>query len=167
MVGLPSITGPLTVALFNGTLVLGTIVLGAQIDRLHVTTVILISTLGAALSVFIVWGTSTALPVLCAFSIMYGFFAGAFSICWTGIVKEIQTSDTQADTGLIFGMFLAGRGVGNLASGPLSEALLAGTSSPDDVRLGFKTSYGKLIVFVGATALLSGLSFVCRRLKWV
>ncbi len=148
-------------------LVLGTIVLGAQIDRLHVTTVILISTLGAALSVLTVWGTSTALPVLCAFSIMYGFFAGAFSTCWTGIVKEIQTSDTQADTGLIFGMFLAGRGVGNLASGPLSEALLTGKPSYDDVRLGFKTSYGMLIVFVGVIALLSGLSFVGRRLKWV
>ena len=167
MIGLSSIAGPLTVALFNGMLVLGTIVLGAQIDKIHVTMVMLISALGAALSVLVVWGCSTSLPALCAFSMIYGFFAGAFSTCWTGIVKEIQARDIHADTGLVFGVFLAGRGVGNLASGPLSEALLAGRPWYKNVALGYGTGYGELIAFVGATALLSGMSRAGRRAGWV
>ncbi|ERF77044.1 hypothetical protein EPUS_07950 [Endocarpon pusillum Z07020] len=117
-IGLPQIAGPLTVSLFNGTLVLGTIVLGAQTDRLHVTTVILISAIGAACSVFILWGISISLPALCAFSIVYGFFAGAFSTSWSAIIQEIRDRHPDADAGMVFALLAAGRGVGNLASGP-------------------------------------------------
>ena len=96
---------------------------------------------------------------------MYSLFAGAFSTCWTGIVKEIQTSDTHANTGLMFGVFLAGRGIGNPASGPLSQALLAGRPWSGVVRFGYGTGDGELIVCVGIITLLSGLSFVCREIK--
>lgn len=166
-IGLPPIAGPLAVSLFNGTLVIGTIVLGAQADRLHVTTVILVTAVGAGLSVFLLWGFAVSLPMLCAFSIVYGFFAGAYSTAWSAMIMAVQESDPTADTGLVFGMFAAGRGIGNLASGPLNEALLASQLWRGHGWLGYDTGYGALMVFVGVTALASGASWVGKRIGWI
>ncbi|KAL8692143.1 MAG: hypothetical protein Q9218_002762 [Villophora microphyllina] len=166
-IGLPPIAGPLTVSLFNGTLVIGTVVLGALSDRLHVTTVILVTAVGAGLSVFLLWGFAVSLPMLCMFSIVYGFFAGAYSTAWSAMITAVQESDPSADTGLVFGMFAAGRGIGNLASGPVNEALLATQLWRGHGWLGYDTGYGALIVFVGVTALASGASWVGKRAGWV
>lgn len=85
--GLSSISGTLTVALFNTTSVFGAIILGTLIDNLHVTTVILISGLGATMSVFLLWGLAVSLPLLCIFSLIYGLFAGGFT---TTVSEGIQ-----------------------------------------------------------------------------
>lgn len=159
--------GSLTVALFNAALVLGTILLGAQTDRSHVTDVILVSAVGASVSVFMLWGFSTALPTLCIFSIVYGFFAGAFSTSWTAIIRELRLIDSHADAGIMFGMFAAGRGIGNIVSGPISETLLATGSWQGFAELGYGTPFGGLIVFVGVTAMLSGSSWLGRKAGWV
>lgn len=163
--GMPAISGALSVALLNGALVAGTMVLGAQIDRWHVTTVIVLSTTGGAIAVFALWGASVSLSTLCVFSVMYGFFAGAYSTCWSAIVKSIQRSNAAEDTGLVFGMFLAGRGIGNIVSGPLSDTLVQRTKASGQQNLGYSTEYGHLIIFVGVTALLSGASWVVRRFQ--
>lgn len=60
--GLSSISGSLTIALFNATSVLGQIGFGILVDRMHVTSVIFISTIGATLSIFLFWGLSMSLP---------------------------------------------------------------------------------------------------------
>lgn len=160
---LPPISGSLTVALLNAALVAGTIIFGAQTDRLHVTTVIVLSTTGAGMAVLVLWGISVSLPTLCVFSIVYGFFAGAYSTCWSAIVKNIQRDNATADTGLVFGMFLAGRGIGNIASGPLSAVLLSQKNRLGQSDLAYSTEYGALIVFVGITTLTSGASWAARR----
>lgn len=153
-------------SLFNGTLVLGTIILGAQTDRLHVTTVILISAIGAAGSVFILWGISVSLPALCVFSIVYGFFAGAFSTSWSAIIQEIRDRNPDADAGIVFAMLAAGRGIGNLASGPISDAILSSNLWQINAGLGYGTRYSWLIIFIGITATMSGFSWVGRKLGW-
>lgn len=84
------------------------------------------------------------------------------------MVKNIQTNVVAADTGLVFGMFLAGRGVGNLVSGPVSESLLAKKAwTQGEARLGYGTGYGSLMVFVGLTAFFGGISWAARRARWV
>ena len=140
---------------------------GALTDRLHVTTVILMSTIGATLSVFLLWGLSASLPILCIFSVMYGLSAGGFSSTWTGATQEIRKRDDNAELGMVFGLLAAGRGIGSVVSGPLSEALLSGEPWRGEAKLGYGTGYGPLIVFTGISAIFGGFSWVGRRAGWV
>jgi MFS family permease len=57
--------------------VLGCVFIGILVDRYHVTTVILGSTIGAVVSVLVFWGLATSLELLLIFSAAYGFFAGS------------------------------------------------------------------------------------------
>lgn len=165
--GLSSISGTVTVSLFNTTSVFSQIILGFLSDRLHITTVILISTIGATISVFLLWGCSTSLPLLCIFSLVYGLFAGGFTSTYTGSIQEVKRADDHAEAGLIFGLLAAGRGIGSVVSGPLSEALLSERPWVGDAILGYGTGYGALIVFTGVSAMLGGMGWVGRRVGWV
>lgn len=165
--GLSSSIGSLLVALINALSVIGTVIMGMLIDRFHVTTVILLSTIGAALSIFLFWGFATALPLLCIFSIAYGFFAGGFVSTNAGVIKLVKAVDEKADVGMLLGVLSAGRGIGALVSGPLSEALLRGDPWKDELGFAYGSGYGLLIVFTGITAVLGGMSVLGRRLGWV
>ena len=165
--GLSPTAGTVTVSLFNTTSVFGQLTLGSLVDRLHVTTVIFISTVGATISVFFFWGFSTSLPLLCVFSLAYGLFAGGFTSTWPGVIQEVKKSDHRAETGLMFGLLCAGRGVGSVVSGPLSEALLSDRPWVGEAFAGYGSGYGGLIVFTGVSALLSGVSFLSRRVGWI
>lgn len=165
--GLSPSTGSLLVALLNGAAVFATIIMGMLIDRFHVTTVILFSTIGAVTSVFLFWGLSTALPLLVMFSIMYGFFAGGFVSTIAGIIKLSKRHDQSADVGMMIGVTSAGRGVGSVLSGPLSAALLSGGKWRGKAAFGYGSGYGELIVFTGVTAAVGGMSFFGKRLGWI
>ena len=165
--GLTSISGTLTVSLFNTTSIFSQVILGLLSDRLHITTVILISTIGATMSVFLLWGFSTSLPLLCIFSLVYGLFAGGFTSTYTGSMKEVMRADDLAESGLVLGWLAAGRGIGSVLSGPLSEALLSERPWVGDALSGYGTGYGALIVFTGISAMLGGTSWVGRRIGWV
>ena len=165
--GLSTSTGTLLVALINGAAVFSTITMGMLIDRFHVTTVILLSTVGAAISVFLFWGLSTALPLLCIFSILYGFFAGGFVSTNAGVIKLVKQRDESADVGMLIGLLSAGRGIGAVLSGPLSEALLNERPWQGKAGLGYGSGYGGLIVFTGVTAVLGSVSFFGKRLGWM
>jgi MFS family permease len=163
--GLTTLSGSLTIALFNSTSVIGQVGFGILIDRMHVTSVILISTIGATLSIFLFWGLSMSLPLLCIFALMYGVFGGGFTSTYTGVVKEVKSKTPSAETGSIFGLLCAGRGIGAVCSGPLSEVLLGEQPWKGMASLGYGTGYGGLIVFTGITALCGGLSFIGKRAK--
>lgn len=165
--GLSSISGTITVSLFNTTSVFGQVILGFLSDRLHITTVILISTIGATISVFLLWGFSTSFPLLCIFSLVYGLFAGGFTSTYTGSIQEVKRADDRAEAGLVFGLLAAGRGIGSVVSGPLSEALLSERPWIGDATMGYGTGYGGLIIFTGVSAMLGGMSWVGRRVGWV
>jgi hypothetical protein len=62
-------------------------------DRFHVTTVILLSTIGATFSVFVFWGLSTTLPLLCIFAILYGV------LCWWIRKYKCRRYETSKETG--------------------------------------------------------------------
>lgn len=147
--GLPSIAGTLTIMLFNVTSVFGQVLMGALTDRLHVTTVVLISTIGSTLSVFLFWGLAVSMPVLFIFALAYGLFAGGFTSTFSGVIREVQRLETGTEAGMIFGLLSAGRGVGSVLSGPLSEALLREKPWVGEAALGYGTGYGGLMVFTG------------------
>ncbi|KAJ5510100.1 Major facilitator superfamily domain general substrate transporter [Penicillium expansum] len=133
-VGLSQNTGTMLVSLFNATSIVGGIALRALCDRFSVTNIMLLSSVGSALSVFLFWGmassssaesSQTAIALLTVFSITYGFFAGGFSSTWSGVITQIKRdSSPSLDTGLVFGLLAGGRGIGNVISGPLSTVLL-------------------------------------------
>jgi MFS family permease len=165
--GLSPSIGTLLVALVNASGVVSTILGGFLIDRIHVTSVIALSTVGTAIAVFLFWGLSTALPLLCMFSILYGFFAGGFVSSFGGVVKVVKQMDERADVGTLLGLLSAGRGIGAVVSGPMSEALIKGKSWQGQAGLAYGSEYGSLIVFTGITATVGGVSFVGKRLGWV
>lgn len=186
----------LTVLLVNVASVVGCVAMGWLIDRLHVTTCILVSTVGATLGTLLLWGFSTSLPVLYLFCVVYGVFAGSFTSAWPGIMRDMTkqqpfsghthddnaaaggVSDTAAtgeeygtnnvDPIMVFAFLALGRGVGNVVSGPLSEVLVRGGSPWRGQALGgYGSGYGSLIAFTGATALFGGGSWVWRRMGWL
>ncbi|EEP80141.1 predicted protein [Uncinocarpus reesii 1704] len=158
-----------TIALLNGAAVFGCIFVGFLIDRFHVTTVILISTIGATFSIFILWGLSSSIALLCIFSITYGFFAGGYSSTYAGIIRELRSdeSDGGGEPGMVIGFLAAGRGIGSVICGPLSEALVKRRPWVGKAGMGYGTEFGPLIVFAGISALLGGLSFGARLLRWI
>lgn len=96
----PSI-GTLLIALVNAAGVFSTISMGMLIGRFHVATAIQLSTVGAAISDFLFWGFSSALPFLCVFGIFYGFFASGFVSIIAGILKVITQRDLYSTLALL------------------------------------------------------------------
>lgn len=154
----------LTLILVNVAATIGCIVVGAMVDHLHITTVLIIISVGASMATFVVWGVSTTLPPLYIFSLLYGVTAGGYSTSWSGMTKEIQRQSSGADANMLFGVLAAGRGVGSIASGPLSEALLtAGSTSRGEAMLAYGSNYGALISFAGCTALMGGVTWMTKK----
>ncbi|KAL8832067.1 MAG: hypothetical protein Q9170_005034 [Blastenia crenularia] len=162
--GMTGTQGTVMVALVNLGVVFGAIWAGALTDRMQVSSVMCICSIGAASAVFLFWGLSASLPMLCLFSLLYGMTAGGFSSNYTGIVQRVKDHNTAADTGMVFGFLAAGRGIGAVASGPLSEALLHMQTWKGEAKLGYGSGYGLLIVFTGVTAASGGASWFARRI---
>lgn len=177
-IGLPVTMGTMLVSLFNATSIFGGIALGMLCDRFAVTNILLLSSIGSALSVFLFWGMAgnetshTGIALLTLFSISYGFFAGGFSSTWSGVITQIKhDSSPSLETGLVFGLLAGGRGIGNVVSGPLSTLLLRHGSVSDpngsDITTGYDTKYGTLIIFTGITAFLGAWSWMWRYISSV
>ncbi|KAI1649211.1 MFS general substrate transporter [Daldinia loculata] len=149
-----------TLLLVNVASVFGCVAMGFFIDRFHVTTCILLSTLGATIGALVIWGLSSSLPLLYFFCVVYGLFAGSYTSAWPGVMADIvrkgeALGQGYIDPSMVFGWLAAGRGIGNVVSGPLSENLIQslpwkGNTAP----FGYSSGYGSLIVFTGVTALL-------------
>ena len=164
---LPATAGTLALALVNAASCLSCPLVGTLVDRLHVSTIITVIALVSAFSTFVLWGLSVSTPMLAVFSVLYGVSAGCYSTTYTGVVREIQTREPSADTGIMFGFLSAGRGLGAVISGPLSEALLGLGALQGEAGYGYGTKYGSLIVLTGTTAAAGGFSWCARRLGWV
>jgi MFS family permease len=144
--------------------------LSSLCDKTHVTNVILISTLGSAISVLLFWGLSTSLPLIAIFAVSYGFFAGGFTSTYAGTVKSLMEMAPRSEPGSIIGLLSLGRGIGNVACGPLSELLLnkgrigSGIHTISE-RFAYQSGYGVLIVFTGVTAVVGMCGWVAKVLK--
>ncbi|KAH7087172.1 major facilitator superfamily domain-containing protein [Paraphoma chrysanthemicola] len=163
--GASSPVSALTLILINVAAVFGCVVMGGIVDRWHITTCILISTIGSTLSVFLLWGFSTNLPLLLVFCAVYGLFAGSYSTTYTGVMKTLKNNEQRTDSMMVFAVLAAGRGIGNVACGPVSEALVrAGEVGGRGL---YASEYGPLVLFTGISAALGGVSWFGRTLKWI
>ncbi|CZT45848.1 related to monocarboxylate transporter 2 [Rhynchosporium secalis] len=158
--------GVIVLALLNLFSVVGAIGFGFLCDKMHISHVIAISTFGSTLSVFVFWGPASEIRRLVIFAMVYGSFAGGYSALWAGMMKEVQKvrGCETASMGVLMGMFAAGRGLGAVASGPISEILLK--KSLGGIAKGFASDYGAIMVFTGASAAAGGVGFfVTRRMR--
>ncbi|KAF7891267.1 uncharacterized protein EAF02_001592 [Botrytis sinoallii] len=155
------VLGTSLIALLNFFSVIGAISLGHLSDVRHITTVILLSSTLSTLSVFMLWGISTSLPSLITFTIIYGTFAGGWSAIWAGMIREVQRADSSAGFGVLMGLFSAGRGVGSVACGPVTE-LLVQYGGFGSLGGGYGTEYGAVIVFTGVSAACGLIGVVAR-----
>lgn len=156
--GTSNFMSALTLLLINLTCTMGLISMGSLSDRLQVTTCMIISAMGAAIAVLVIWGLSASLPVLYVFCVFYGLFAGSWSATWPGIMRDMARNGEADGYGLtdpvmVQGHLCVGRGLGNVMSGPLSAALIRGAPWKGQARGGFGTGYGVLILYTGVTAL--------------
>jgi len=165
--GASTLLSALTVILFNVASVFGCVFMGAIVDRFHVTTCIAISTIGSTIGIFVVWGFSISLAPLYVFCIIYGFFAGSYTSTWPGIMRDVRKKKESANPTMVFACLAAGRGIGNVICGPLSEALIKGLPWKGKAGFAYGSGYGELIVFTGITALFGGASILGRRVGWV
>ena len=167
-IGLSTRLGSLALVLVNLASVFGCILVGALVDRVDITKIVLCTGGAAAIAIFAIWGVSTSLAPLYIFGLLYGLIAGSYSTAWAGMIKDVQRQSTTADANVVLGFFCAGRGLGATVSGPLSEALIAGgTALRDKAGLGYGSQYGTLIIFSGCTALAGGFSWIVRTIGWI
>ncbi|KAJ5191407.1 MFS monocarboxylate transporter [Penicillium cinerascens] len=161
-IGASEFLSSFTVTAFNLASIFGSVFMGFLCDRYHVQNCIAIATVGAAVSIFLLWGFSITIPVLLVFSVAYGLFAGSYSATWSGMINEVQRVDPTSDPTIIFSFIAFGRGIGNVVSGPFSEALLEADSWKGRAWGAYGSGFGLLIVCTGITAVLGGLCLVMR-----
>ncbi|KAH6615112.1 major facilitator superfamily domain-containing protein [Boeremia exigua] len=162
--GASSAVSALTLILINVAAVFGCIIMGGIVDRWHITTCILLSTVGSTLSVFLLWGFSTNLSLLLVFCAAYGFFAGSYSTTYPGVMKTLRNSGQTTDSTMVYAALVAGRGIGNVVCGPVSEALIRMGQVGDSGA--YASEYGPLVLFTGISAALGGVSCFGRTLGW-
>ncbi|KAH7018636.1 putative MFS monocarboxylate transporter [Macrophomina phaseolina] len=165
--GLNAAAATTPLALVNLGAFIGSIAAGALCDSFDVSFVVAGLSVGAAAASFLLWGLSgrVAVGLVYVFAVAYGLSAGSFASTWPGVIKDVaKGGEVVLETGPAFGLLGAGRGIGSIASGPLSEALLRVGSSNKNAAFGYGTEYGSLIIFTGVAMLLGGTSFGARRL---
>jgi len=161
--GVSTMLSALTVLLINIAATVGSVVMGWMTDKLPVTTCLVVSGIGAGVAVLVLWGLTSTLAGVYAFAVAYGLFAGCYTSIWPGIMREIaspkpseQHVHVYIDPSLVFGWLCAGRGIGNLVSGPLSNLLIHGRPWLNQAMGGYGSGYGSLIVYTGVSAVVGG-----------
>jgi MFS family permease len=158
-----SITPTKAILLFsilNLSQIISQIAIGYLSDHTNTFLLLVASNIGSIIAC-VLWVTATGFNHLIFFAILYGLFAGGYSVL---MARFVSTLTVDTPTGLwLYGVFAFQRGIGNVASGPLSAVILrmVETSHKQDLAAGFR----ELILFVGIcliAASIGGLGFFWR-----
>jgi MFS family permease len=157
---LPSNRGALVLALANLAQIIGELVFGKLSDLISVHILVVIASTIAFLSTFLLWGFAATVGNGLALTILYALIfcmAGAgFAALWARMGSLFGEKDAM----MVFSVMCAGKGLGAILSGPISEALLGPTDevfrhAKDGVFGGGK--WIGIIGFVGGTMAVSAL----------
>ncbi|KAE9408727.1 MFS general substrate transporter [Gymnopus androsaceus JB14] len=153
---LNSTYGTMGVALLNGASIAGMIFIGWLSDR-NLRISMALSSAGAALAVFLLWGLSPSLPSYAVFASAYGFLGPS----WGALYPRFATATAEDDprlSSLLLSIFLAGRGLGNVLSAPISTSLNRPWALTGKTLFTYGLEgYGPLILFTGSTLFISSL----------
>lgn len=154
--GLSPASGALLLALFSVAQIGGQLTFGFLSDnRLPLHFLLFLAPFVSGFAVFTLWGLSHSLPPLTVFSLLYGFFGAGYVVLWARMGITLSEDPTAAFA--TYNAFSFQKGVGNVLAGPISAALILGTT---DVASYGVMRYKNIIIFTGAGMLLSSLT-VC------
>jgi MFS family permease len=161
--GMSSTAGSVSLALLSLASCGGYLLQGRLVDRYHVSWTIILTTLGATAAVFVLWGCTSHEATLYIFSILFGLFGVGYPGHWTGCASDMRSSSPNLNTGLVISLLCAGKGVGSVAAGPISEKLLS--MERWHARPAYGSAYGSMIVFTGVCVFLGGAGALPRLLS--
>jgi len=163
-------------AVFNLAQIPGEFVFGWLSDRMNSHILSVISSSMACLVTFLLWAglvgdISATFGSLLAFAAIFGAFGAGFGSLWGRM--SMQFGPRQSQT--VFALLSFVRGISTFASAPISAALIDkeggafDTTTEDSLaRLGFKSPYRALILFVGccmgAAAIAAAFGWVANRM---
>ncbi|CAH0023682.1 unnamed protein product [Clonostachys rhizophaga] len=151
--GMSGTIGAMILAANNLATIFGQIGFGHLTDRCsNIHILVCISTLGASLSAFLLWGFCHHLATLVIFSIVWGITAGAYVVFWPKF-GTMLSEDPQP----VYSLMALGKGIGNIVTGPISAGLLTRSLSLGSYGL---NKYEPAILFVGSLMLISSLAIV-------
>ena len=157
LLGYSRLDGAILLALNNVAQVLGQVAFGHVSDRMdNVLTLVFLSSFMSAVAALLLWGLARTLVTLIFFSLIYGLFAGGYVVLW----QRFGTALTE-DPRTVYNLMAFGKGVGNIATGPISVALL---TKPIVAGYGMG-KYEPLILFLGAFMFCSSLGVIGWPLK--
>ena len=159
--GLSSRIGALLLAIMSISQVFGQFTFGYLSDRkvgIHVLMVI--STAVAATAVLALWGLAHSFALLCIFVMIYGFFGAGYTALWGRMGTAVTSETTSAFAA--FGLLNVGKGIGNVAAGPISGSLL--TDIINTSRYG-AARYEAVVVFSGTCMAASSVVAAAAYLK--
>ncbi|KAI0079375.1 MFS general substrate transporter [Panus rudis PR-1116 ss-1] len=157
-----SIASPLSasivLSLFNVAGVVGYILTGYLSDLFPYPWIMFASTLGSAISAFLLWGFADTLARVFAFAIIFGLLAGGFpSVLFAAATDSANPNPEQAP--MAVSAFTSIKGLaailGPIVSGVLLDAGKSVTNGPYG-----KFGFGPVELFVGSCALASTLSSI-------
>jgi MFS family permease len=139
---------------------------GLLVDRFDIGVAIGVVTIGQIIAIFVFWGLTSSQSMLYVFALAWGLFGGGFSATWSGYAPAMKRRNPSGhvDVGLVLALMAAGRGVGAVISGPLSERLLE-IGWKSHASFAYGTAYGILIIFSGIAAAFGGTACVGRLLR--
>ncbi|RSM10837.1 hypothetical protein CEP52_003322 [Fusarium oligoseptatum] len=120
LIGISGTLGALILAAQNLAIVMSQLIFGFILDRTNnMVLLIFISSFVSAAVSFTLWGFAHSFVTLLMFALLFGLFAGAFPVLWAKFGSVISE-----DPALIYSMMAFGKGIGNLATGPVTARLL-------------------------------------------
>lgn len=152
--GMTSTQGAILLTLMSVAQVLGQLTFGYLSDKSRVPLSLLAgsSMLISAIAVYTTWGLARTFPVLAVFSLIYGFFGAGYTALWGRMGMAVSEEPTAAFAA--FGLLNVGKGIGNLAAGPLSGVLLGKGVDGNMYGAG---KYGTVVLFSGTCLALSAV----------
>ncbi|OCF43798.1 monocarboxylic acid transporter [Kwoniella heveanensis CBS 569] len=148
--------GTAVISILNAASALGCPSIGWLSDRLPLRATVLISCTGSALACAFLWGFGTHQATFVIFAIVFGALGCSFTSIWSKIIGYAAKDDPSA-TALVYAIFTATRGIGNLSSGPVSEALMKFRLANAPGAYGVE-NYGVLLVYTAVTIIAGGVT---------
>lgn len=151
-IGLSSTKGALLLTLMSIAQVAGQFSFGYVSDKnkISINALIITSSSIAAIVTFSLWGLARSFAPLACFAVVYGFFGAGYTAMWARMVTAI--SDEPSASQSMFGLFCAGKGIGNILTGPISAGLLRLSNGAGGYGLGL---YQAVVIFTGVCLVLS------------
>lgn len=151
--GMNSTKGALVLAVMSISQTMGQFAFGYLTDKkIPVSGLVITCSTMATIAVLAVWGLSKSLGLLVLFSIIYGFFAYAFSTMRVGMGKSVS-SDPSAVVAT-YAILVFCQGIGNVMVGPLSSLLLSGKSVVSAYAI---YRFKNVVIFTGSCMFLSAV----------